>query len=436
MTGLLLQPAAGPLNAVVNVPGSKSLTNRALICAALADGDTHLTRALLADDTRHMIDALRALGIRVDVDENTSSLTVSGCRGHLPAGQATLYCGNSGTTMRFCTALVCLGMGDYRLEGVARMYQRPIGALVDALRRLGGRFEYPGADGYPPLTAHADGLNGGETFFDAPPSSQVISALLMAAPYARSDVFIDVAGPLVSAPYVDMTLRVMQDFGVEVVANTIDTGARYIVAAPQRYRGRTYTVEPDASNASYFLAAPAVVGGTVTVSDLGTDSAQGDIRFADLLEQMGCRVEWGKTSLTVHGPDRKLTGIDVDLNAMPDMAQTLAVLALFADGPTRIRNVANLRIKETDRLTALATELGRLGARVDLHDDGLTVHPPANIQPATIETYDDHRMAMSFALAGLAVDGIVIGDPGCVAKTFPDFFDRWHALATGRPTIE
>lgn len=434
MSAMMLHPPAGPLNAVVRVPGSKSLTNRALVVASLADGTSALTGLLLADDTRHMVDCLRALDIGLTVDETQHTAAVRGCGGHIPATDAKLYCGNSGTTMRFCTAMASLGIGTYRMEGVQRMYERPIGSLIDALRRLGGRFEYLLSEGYPPLNVHAVGLTGGQVVFSSAPSSQMISGLLMAAPYARSDVFIDVRGPMVSAPYVEMTLSVMEAFGVEVVAQAGTDGSKYIVAAPQRYTGRDFTIEPDASNASYFLAAPAVAGGRVTVEGLGSSSVQGDARFGDVLERIGCRIDREATRLTVHGPPagRRLAGIDVDLNDMPDMVQTLAVVALFAAGPTRIRNVANLRLKETNRLAALSTELSRLGASVDMHADGLTIHPASAITPAAIDTYDDHRMAMSFTLATLAADGITINDPGCVSKTFPDFFDRWQAMLGGK----
>ncbi len=458
MCALALQSIGKSLNAVVRLPGSKSLTNRALVIAALADGRTTLRGALLADDTRHMIDALRALSFHMSVHEDTCTVSVDGRGGHVPATEATLYCGNSGTTMRFCTALAALGMGTYRLEGTQRMHERPIATQVDALRQLGARVEYLGREGYPPLAVHATGLSGGQVAFRSPPSSQMISALLMVAACARNDVFIRVDGQLVSSPYVTMTEKVMEAFGVTTLSHTDDNGARYVVAAPQRYSAREYDIEPDASNASYFLAAPAVAGGSVTVEGLGTTSIQGDARFVDVLEQMGCRVEREANRLTIHSPgktpsqppneprasaradhrpevvltvskDQPLQGIDVDLNDMPDMVQTLAVVALFATGPTRIRNVANLRLKETDRLHALARELGRLGATVEIRDDGLTIEPPPRIQPTTIATYDDHRMAMAFSLIGLVIDGISIDDPGCVAKTFPDFFDRWRRLA-------
>jgi len=432
MCALLLRPAAGPLDAVVRPPGSKSITNRALVIAALAGGKSRLTGVLFADDTRHMLDALERLGIDVSDDPATGTVNISGCDGHLPASEAEIYCGNSGTTMRFCTAMCALGFGEYTLDGMARMRERPIGALVEALQALGTPVRCLGEEGYPPLHIYAQGLKGGEVHFDSPPSSQLVSALLMAAPCARSDVMIAVRGQLVSEPYVRMTLAVMETFGVTVLDRVEPDSARYIVAAPQRYAGCEYAVEPDASNASYFLAAPAVAGGKVTVEGLGTSSIQGDAHFVDILEQMGCRIERAPDCLTVHGPasGERLRGIDVDLNRMPDMVQTLAVVALFAQGPTRVRNVANLRLKETDRLAALAHELGRMGAEVELESDGLMIRPPDEVVGAHVDTYDDHRMAMSFALASLRVDGVVINEPGCVSKTFPDFFDRWQGLAS------
>jgi 3-phosphoshikimate 1-carboxyvinyltransferase len=430
MCALSLRPASGPLDAVVRLPGSKSITNRALVTAALAQGKSHLSGALFADDTEHMLEAIRRLGVPVTADPAASTVEVTGCAGYLPAGDAEIYCGNSGTTMRFCTALCALGFGEYRLDGTARMRERPIEGLVQTLRTLGTLVEYLEEEGYPPLRLHARGLKGGEVHFDTPPSSQLVSALLMAAPCARSDVMIAVEGALVSEPYVRMTLAVMEAFGVTVLDRVEPDSARYVVAAPQHYQGREYAIEPDASNASYFLAAPAVAGGRVTVEGLGTASVQGDVHFVDVLERMGCRIEREPHALTVHGPasGQRLRGIDVDLNLMPDMVQTLAVLALFAEGLTHIRNVGNLRVKETDRLAALANELGKMGASVALESDGLMIQPPTRVVSARIETYEDHRMAMSFALASLRLDGVVVENPGCVSKTFPDFFDRWATL--------
>jgi 3-phosphoshikimate 1-carboxyvinyltransferase len=424
------QPASGPIDATVRLPGSKSITNRALIAAALADGHSLLTDLLLAEDTILMVDALRALGIAITVDPGECVAEVTGCRGHIPAVEAELFCDNAGTVMRFCAALVALGHGRFQLDGVERMRRRPIGALLRVLQALGAGVEYLGDEGYPPIVVHAKGLCGGHVSFDSPQSSQFVSALLLAAPYAGGDVLIEVAGDVPSVPYLKLTTRVMDRFGVAVLGQYAASSARLIVEAPQRYQGTNLTIEPDASNAGYFLAAPAIAGGRGTVEHLGTGSIQGDVRFADVLEQMGCQVERAPTTLTVFGPvaGEKLRGVDVDLNAMPDMVQTLAALALFAEGPTTIRNVANLRIKETDRLAALNRELTKLGARVEEWPDGLRIHPPGQITPAALDTYDDHRMAMSFALVGLGSPGIVINDPQCCRKTFPDFFERFEQL--------
>ncbi len=426
-----------PLNAVVRVPGSKSITNRALVAAALADGTSLLTNVLLAEDTRRMMDTLRALGNRITVDEESNRAEVTGCRGLLPVEEAELSCGNAGTVMRFCTALAALGHGQYRLDGTERMRKRPIGGLVDALRALGCGVEYHQAEGYPPMTVHAQGLCGGHVQFRAAESSQWISALLLSAPYAAGDVFIEVARDVPSMPYVRMTLAVMERFGVIAIADPrgLKPPARLVIETPQRYQGTTFTVEPDATNASYFLAAPAVAGGRVSVKGLGTQSIQGDVAFVDVLEQMGCLVERALSELNVQGPQPGtfLRGVDVDLNDIPDVVPTLAVVALFADSPTHIRNVANLRVKESDRLAALSRELTKLGANVTEHADGLTIVPPKALRPARIETYGDHRLAMSFALAGLRCPGLVIEDPHCCAKAFPHFFEQFGQMVARHP---
>ncbi len=420
-------PASGPLHATVQIPGSKSLTNRALVAAALADGRSSLSNVLFADDTRHMLSALRALGVPVRMDEAICRVDVMGSGGQWPAGEAELFCGNAGTVMRFLAAACCVGVGEYRLDGVARMRERPIGGLVDALRELGAVVNYPEREGYPPIAIRAQFLRGGPVQFHSPPSSQLVSALLLAAPHARSDVFIEIGGEVVSQPYLAMTQAVMEAFGVSIVA---EASRKFIIPAPQRYRAADYAIEPDASNASYFLAAPAIAGGSVTVNGLGTGSVQGDTGFVDVLEKMGCGVARRPDALCVTAPaeGERLRGIDVDLNAMPDTAQTLAVVALFAEGPTTIRNVANMRVKETDRIAALAAELRKLGGTVEEFADGLRIEPPDRVQPAEIDTYDDHRMAMSFALAGLKADGVVIRDPGCTSKTFPDYFERLERM--------
>ena len=414
------------LDATVRAPGSKSLTNRYLACAALADGRSTLRGASVSDDTRAMLDGLDRLGVQTELHADRRDITIMGCRGHVPADEAEIDVGDAGTAMRFLTGLACLGYGQYRLDGSARMRQRPIGALVEALQSLGAHIGYDGVEGCPPLSVMARGLAGGEVVCQTPPSSQFVSALLMVAPYARQDVLIRIDGTLVSQPYVDMTIDVMRSMGVELLAAD---GRRFIVPAFQRYQSGEFAIEPDASAATYLWTAAAITGGRVRTCGLTRRSRQGDARFVDVLARMGCGVREDDLSLEVAAPaGGRLTGIDIDLNDMPDTVQTLAVAALFADGPTSIRNVANLRVKETDRLAALEAELVRLGARVELRDDGLTIHPPPRITPAEIRTYGDHRMAMSFALAGLVVDGVVIRSAGCVSKSFPDFFAVLHAM--------
>ncbi len=417
----------GPIDGDIRLPGSKSLTNRYLLCTALADGESVMRGASLSDDALRMIAGLRGLGILVGMREDADLINVHGCRGQIPATDAEIDAGNAGTAMRFLTALACLGNGHYRLDGSPRMRERPIAQLVGALQQLGGRVGYDGAEGYPPLTMAARGLLGGEISFASPPSSQYISALLMVAPYAARDVLIRIDGELISRPYVEMTVAVMRSLGVEVLVS--ERADRFVIASTQRYRAGEIRIEPDASAATYFWAAAAVTGGRVCVNGLSRDSLQGDVGFVDVLAKMGCRVIESGECLGIQGPTGgKLRGIDIDLNDMPDTAQTLAAVALFADGPTRLRNIANLRIKETDRLAALESELIRLGARVEMSDDGLNVFPPERITPATIETYDDHRMVMSFAVAGLAADGLVIRNVDCVSKSIPDFFDVLESL--------
>lgn len=423
---IAIQPLHRPVDCTLRLPGSKSLSNRALLTAALAHGTSELSGLLYADDTRYMIDCIRAMGVAVAADEFSHTARITGCGGHWPASQADLYCGNAGTVIRFMTAACCIGTGAFTLDGDGRMRERPIGDLVTGLRELGALIDYASTDGVCPLNILARGLRGGTVRFDRPISSQFVSAILMAAPSAALDVMLDVSSGMPSTPYVAMTIAVMEAFGVSVVA---DRMMRFIVPARQTYQGVKYEVEPDASGASYFLAAAAICGGRVTIEGLGSGSLQGDFHFVDVLEKMGCQVERQAHQVTLIGPpDGRLRGVDVDLSAMPDVAQTLAVLAAFSDGPTRIRNVGNLRVKETDRLVALATELGHLGVESEIHDDGITIRPNKMPKPGYINTYGDHRMAMSFALAGLRVDGVVIREPACVSKSFPDFFERWKQL--------
>ncbi len=418
-----IAPLGAPPDATVRVPGSKSITNRALLLAALADGDSVLRGALFSDDTRYMADSLNQLGVAVESDEREQTLRVVGGGGVWTSSQADLFVGNAGTAMRFLVAALALGKGRFRIDGSARMRERPVVDLVSALNQLGAEARCELGNESPPVVVTATGLRGGRAEIDASRSSQFLSALLQVAPYADSDVEVVVSGKMIAQPYIAMTLRVMGDFGVAVER---DGEHRFLIAAGQRYRGGDYAIEPDASGAHYFWAAAALTGGRVRVDGLGVESMQGDVAFVDLLERMGAEVERGATFIEVRG-GQSLAGIDVDMNAISDTAPTLAVLGAFATSPLSIRNVAHLRWQESDRLRAVATELGRLGVRVEERDDGLTVYP-SRPRPAAIETYDDHRIAMSFALAGLVVDGIRIRDPGCVAKTFPDYFERLEEI--------
>jgi 3-phosphoshikimate 1-carboxyvinyltransferase len=420
-----IQPT-GPLHARIRPPGSKSLTNRALICAALAEGDSVLPGALDSEDTRVMMEALRRLGIAVAHDRPSRTIRLSGCGGRLRATPVQIDVANSGTSLRFLTALLTLGQGMFRLDGSPRMRQRPVQDLLDALAQLGGQAVSELGTGCPPVVLAAHGLPGGKATIAGNISSQFLSGLLMAAPYARSPVEIVVAGELVSQPYVEMTLAVMRAFGVSPQTEGL---SRFRVAAGQGYRGRHYPIEPDASAASYFFAAAAIAGGSVTVEGLSRRSLQGDVAFCECLRQMGCRVDYAADAITVTGGP--LVGIQADMNAVSDTVQTLAAVALRAHGPTTITGVAHIRHKETDRIAALAAELRKLGAEVDQRPDGLRITPGTR-RGAVIETYDDHRMAMSMAIVGLAQPGVVIRDPGCTAKTYPEFFDDLRRLTSAK----
>lgn len=416
----------GPIRATVRPPGSKSITNRALVCAALAEGRSTLTGALASDDTRVMIESLRRIGINVESRDDGTVLVVEGMGGKFAAPPAgiELFAGNSGTTVRFLTAMLTLGRGRFRIDGVPRMRQRPIEDLLDALRQLGANVRSELATGCPPVVVEAAGLPGGTATVRGDVSSQFLSAVLMAAPYARQPVVLRVDGPLVSQPYVRMTLRVMGAFSVRVDESNLQE----IRVPLEKYQPRTYAIEPDASAASYFFAAAAITGGSVTVEGLSRDSLQGDVVFVNLLERMGCDVTYGANAITVEGGP--LAGIVANMNALSDTVQTLAAVALFAVGPTTITGVAHIRHKETDRIAALATELRKLGAAVEERPDGLCITPGA-LRGATIATYDDHRMAMSLALVGLRVPGVVIENPSCVAKTYPRFFADLRSATRG-----
>jgi 3-phosphoshikimate 1-carboxyvinyltransferase len=408
---------AGPFAATIRPPGSKSITNRALVCAALATGESTLTGCLDSEDTRVMVAALDKLGIRITVDATRQTLQVHGCGGRIPAASGDMYVANSGTTVRFLTALLTLGQGQYRLDGTARMRERPIEDLLAALDQLGAKATSESGNGCPPVILQSKGLSGGRATIRGNISSQFLSGLLMAAPYAERPVEIVVDGELVSQPYVHMTLGVMRSFGVAVDAGDL---TRFVIPNDKPYSGREYAIEPDASAASYFWAAAAIAGGKVTVAGLTRASLQGDVEFVDVLARMGCKVSDSPQGITVEAGGA-LRGIDVDMNAISDTVQTLGAVAVFATGPTTITGVAHIRHKETDRITALATELRKFGATVDERPDGLRIEP-APLHAATIDTYDDHRMAMSMALVGLRVPGVVIRDPGCTAKTYPEFF--------------
>ncbi|HVC43752.1 MAG TPA: 3-phosphoshikimate 1-carboxyvinyltransferase [Candidatus Binataceae bacterium] len=419
-------PLERPIAATIDVPGSKSITNRALLLAAMADGRSVIDGALLSDDTRRMAAALVALGFVVDIAEAARRITVDGRGGAIAAARADLDVGGAGTAMRFLAGFVTLGRGRYRLDGNARMRERPAGALIDALAAIGVKISSERGDGCPPIVidTRAGPCLGGAATIDASLSSQFVSAMLMPAPLWRDGLRLIAPGDT-ARPFIAMTLALMERWGaVSSVA-----GDAITVPGGQRYRAMNFTVEPDASSASYFAAAAALAGGTVVIRGLGRDSIQGDARFIDLLKRMGARVTWRIDAVEVIGTGR-LAGVDAALNAMPDMVPTLAAIAPFASSPTRIRQVGFIRYHESDRIRVLATELRRLGASVREFDDGLEIEP-SHLRPAAIETYDDHRIAMAFAVAGLKLGGVRIKDPGCVAKTYPDFFTDLAHLRHG-----
>ena len=424
------------LHATVRVPGSKSLTSRALLIASLANGTTRLTNALFSDDSLYFARALQTLGFGVHLDEANHEMTVTGLGGKIPANKAELFIGNSGTTARFLSALLTLGNGEYYLDGDVRMRERPIGDLVEALTKLGAYIEpvnihakrssfifHPSI--CPPVKIIANGLPGGRTTITGDISSQFLSALLMVAPYAQNPVEITLSTDLNSKPYVDITIAIMKDFGVEIKRD----GYEKFSIHPNSYSLLpNYPIESDASAASYFFAAPAICGGTVRVENISRKSVQGDIAFLDVLKQMGCQVIEGGNFIEVTGTEA-LAGVDVDMRDIPDTAQTLAAIAPFASSPTRISGIASARVKETDRIHATCTELARLGVRVQEHEDGMTIHPCQNFTPSTVKTYNDHRMAMAFSLIGLRFDGVTIENPSCVSKTFPNYFEVLKQLS-------
>ncbi|MDD3469176.1 MAG: 3-phosphoshikimate 1-carboxyvinyltransferase [Thermoguttaceae bacterium] len=464
-----------PIEGVLTPPGSKSLTNRALICAALASGRSQLLAALDSEDTQVMRESLTRLGLVSDYDAHSKTISINSGVGLADLSKCSklsdqsenvqeLFAGNSGTTIRFLLCALAVGNGRYRLDGVDRMRERPLGDLLAALRAAGVDISSERGNDCAPVCLNATGLTGGTIHVRGDVSSQFLSGLLLAAPYARGrPLTIEVDGELVSRPYVAMTLAVMGDFGAKI--ETDAAMRRFIVSnrPEHRYRARTYRIEPDASAASYGFAAAAITGGLVEIPALSSQSLQGDVRFCDALEQMGCQVDWRADRIRLCGPgwsssslwqnepykqndpcEPRLHGVTIDMRDISDTAQTLAVVAIFADSPTQITGVRNMRYKETDRIAAVTTELRRLGVVVEEFDDGLRIEPlqprrtpygwkyaTPTAQPVTIKTYRDHRMAMSFALAGLRIPGVRIADPGCVAKTWPTFFDDFDRLMRG-----
>jgi 3-phosphoshikimate 1-carboxyvinyltransferase len=421
----LVRPPARPIDATVRPPGSKSYTNRALLLAGLARGTSTLTGALFSDDTMHMARGLEALGFAVRGDEAARTFTVTGGSGQIPSSRASIFVGNSGTTARFLTPMTALGVGSYELDGDQAMRVRPIQPLLEAMTSLGARVSSVHRNGCLPLRVEGGGFEGGTAKMPGSISSQFFSALLMVGPALRRGIVLEVQGELVSKPYLEITAQAMSSFGVTM---THDEFRRFEVPAGS-YVATRYDIEPDASAASYFFAAAAVTGGRVVVSGLGSRSLQGDLAFVRLLERMGCRIRQTATETEVVGP-AKLAGIEADMASMSDTAQTLAAIAPFASSPTRITKIGFIRKKETNRIAAVVNELRKLGIRAEEESDGLVVYPGAP-RGGRVETYEDHRMAMSFSVLGLGAHGIDILNPACVSKTFPEYFRELEKL-TGR----
>ncbi len=429
MQSLTLSPISR-INGEIHLPGSKSVSNRALLLAALAKGTTTLTNLLVSDDTAHMLNSLKALGVPFELSHQGTRCVIHGSGKPLLAQNVELFLGNSGTSMRSLCAALCLGQGLYTLTGEERMEERPINDLVDALRQAGAEIKYLKNDGYPPLKIQGTGLQGGQVSIDGSVSSQFLTALLMAAPMAAQDSVITIIGELVSKPYIDITLKMMQSFGIAV--ENLDY-QQFLIKGSQHYSSPgTFLVEGDASSASYFLAAAAIKGGKVRVNGIGRASLQGDILFAEVLEEMGAKIVWADDY--IEASRGELTAVDLDMNHIPDAAMTIATTALFARGTTAIRNIYNWRVKETDRLSAMATELRKVGAEVVEGNDFIEITPPKKLLHAAIDTYNDHRMAMCFSLVALSNTPVTINDPGCTSKTFPDYFGQFEKLVERNDT--
>jgi 3-phosphoshikimate 1-carboxyvinyltransferase len=421
----LITPLTSSFDREVEVVGSKSYTNRALVLAALARGESLLRGALYSDDTRYMAASLRALGVVVEEDEVQRTFRVQGADGHVPSAQASCFVGNAGTAARFLPVVMALGHGVYEMDGVARMRERPIAPLLTALETLGVKVECLGHPGCVPLRVQGGTLHGGAVRVPGHISSQYISGLMMGAPAMRDGLTIDIEGELVSRPYLEMTAQALRDFGGTL---TREGERRFVIPGGQHLAGRDYLVEPDASAASYFFGAAAITGSRVRVHGLGTRSLQGDRDLVHILVRMGCSLREGDDFTELSGPPPgSLVGVEVDMADLSDVAQTLAVVAPFASTPTRVTGIGFIRKKETDRVGAVVRELSRLSVRAEEEADGFVIHP-GTPQPGAVDTYDDHRMAMSFALLGLVRPGITINDSGCVSKTFPTYFDVLERL--------
>ena len=414
------------INGEIFLPGSKSLSNRALLIAALAKGQTKITNLLVSDDINHMLNALKTLGVQYTLSECGTECTVVGNNGFFNTTEALeLYLGNAGTAMRPLCAALAASEGEFVLTGEPRMKERPIGHLVEALIQLNADIDYLEEKNYPPVKIKGHALTGAKVSIDGSISSQFLTAILMITPLLETNTDIVIEGELVSKPYIDITLDIMSRFGVNVQNNDYQS---FTVKGKQSYQGLDkYMVEGDASSASYFLAAGAIKGGEITVHGVGKLSVQGDKHFADVLEKMGAKVTWNDESITVAG--QPLKAVDMDMNHIPDAAMTIATTALFAKGTTTIRNIYNWRVKETDRLTAMATELRKVGATVEEGEDYISVTPPAVLTHAEIDTYNDHRVAMCFSLVALSNTPVTINDPKCTAKTFPDYFDKLSTVS-------
>lgn len=427
------------LDGTVTLPGSKSLSNRCLLLAALSEGETRVDNLLDSDDIRYMLEALDTLEVPV-VKHSSESVTVTGQAGPIKSPSQgeiiDLFLGNAGTAMRPLAAALCMGQGKFLLDGVPRMRERPIADLIDGLQQLGADVTCVEETGCPPVTINANGLQGGEASISGKMSSQFLSSMLMASPVVDGDVVIKIKDELISAPYVALTIGLMKKFGVTVeIEGSMDERPTFKIAKSEKYASpNSILVEGDASSASYFIAGAAITGGKVTVRGCGSESVQGDVAFANVMEEMGATVTWGRENITVtRDPSVQLKGVDVDCGKIPDAAMTLAVAALFADGPTTIRNVFSWRLKETERMKAIVAECTKLGATVEEFEDYCIIHPPENNKindNVLIETYDDHRMAMTFSLAACGGVNVIINDPGCTAKTFPTYFDMLESIAT------